>query len=411
MDREQGAINRKREHRWAQPDPVVLRAVIVLVFVVHASIFDAAPEILAQAGNSIIAESSNLSAALPPGEWSRVERSVDKGLEWLAKSQAEDGRFPGVETAQPAVTSFAVMAFLSRGHSPGQGRYGKTIERGIRFVLSTQRRAGYFSLLPVTQGGHLSSGQTVTYNHSIAGLMLGEVYGMTSGEQSREIETAIRKALIYHRAVQSREKKAPSDFGGFRYGFPEGPNASSDMSVTGWALMFLRSARNAEFNIPKQYFDEGLDFVERCYEPDSSDHKKGVFRYRPLTSDPGGNPQITLANTASAMLTLILGGRQEHEGIAAGVGWFRERDYPQPWENNYFYLATYYSSQAMAQVGGDTWEQIFPQIASNLLNEQTIDGAWPLGQGKEFEFGKAYSTSLAVLSLTPAYQLLPIYQR
>lgn len=360
----------------------------------------------------VISGSSNLSAALPPGEWSRVERGVDRGLQWLASQQLEDGRFPSDEIAQPAVTSMAIMAFLSRGHVPDQGRYGTQISRAIDFVLSTQRRRGYFSLLPVTPPSrHLTPSQTVTYNHSIAGLMLGEVYGMTSGQRSRRIEAAISKALLYHREVQTRKKKMAGDVGGWRYGYPDSPDASSDMSVTGWALMFLRSARNAEFDIPKQYFDEGLDFVERCYEPDEAQHEKGVFRYRPLVSAPKENPQITLANTASAMLTLTLGGRLEHQGIADGVEWFRSRDYPRPWQNNYFYLASYYSSQAMAQVGGDTWTQVFPQIARNLLSEQAEEGYWRPGTGTEKRFGPTYATSLAILALTPAYQLLPIYQR
>ena len=228
---------------------------------------------------------------------------------------------------------------------------------------------------------------------------------------SVRIETALRSALFFHRQVQSRQKIVPSDFGGWRYGYPESPMASSDMSVTGWALMFLRSARNAEFNVQKNYFDEGLDFVERCYVDDPAAQEKGVFRYRPLASDPTGNPQITLANTASAMLTLILGGRHERTSVKDGVRWFRARDYPRPWQDSYFYLASCYSSQAMAQVGGDAWNEIYPQIAGNLLEEQSDEGAWPLGSGTEKKFGRAYTTSLAVLALTPAYQLLPIYQR
>jgi hypothetical protein len=362
--------------------------------------------------SSVISESSNLYTALPPKEWSNVEAAVDRGLAHLASIQEEDGRFPSEDSAQPAVTSLAVMAFLSRGHMPDEGKYGANISKAIDFVLSTQKRRGYFSLLPVTPPvTHGSPAQTVTYNHSIAGLMLGEVYGMTSGERSKKIEAAITSALIYHREVQTRPKEKPSDIGGFRYGYPEGPNAHSDMSVTGWALMFLRSARNAEFNVPKQYFDEGLDFVERCYEKDSTQHEKGVFRYRPLESDPAANPQITLANTASSMLTLILGGRHTHEGIASGAEWFRSRDYPRPWQDSYYYLSSYYSSQATAQVGGDTWNQVFPQIARNLLAEQSKEGNWPIASGAERNYGTAYSTSLAILALTPAYQLLPIYQR
>jgi hypothetical protein len=187
------------------------------------------------------------------------------------------------------VTSLAAMAFLSRGHIPDHGRYGAKLSKAIDFVLATQRRRGEFSLLPVEPpASHMLPGQTSTYNHSIAGLMLGEVYGMTSGERSRKIEPAINRALIYHREVQTRKKQVPTDIGGWRYGFPDGPDAASDMSVTGWALMFLRSARNAEFNVPKLYVDEGLDFVERCYEKDPKYHEPGVFRYRPVTADTAG---------------------------------------------------------------------------------------------------------------------------
>lgn len=360
----------------------------------------------------LIAKSSNLSAALPAAEWAKVESAVDRGLAWLSAQQGDDGRFPSEDSAQPAVTAFGVMAFLSRGHMPDQGPYGATISRAIDFVLSTQSRRGYFSLLPVVApAGHLSPTQTVHYNHSIAGFMLGEAYGMTSGERSRRIEAALGKALLYHRDVQTWQKQVPSDLGGWRYGEPGSPSASSDLSVTGWALMFLRSAKNAEFHVPKQYFDEGLDFVERCYEENRDLHEKGVFRYRPQASEPKGNPQITMANTASAMLTLILGGRHQHPGVAAGADWFRNHPYPRPWQDGYFYLATYYSSQAMAQVGGQTWEQAFPQIARNLLESQGEAGSWPMGSGVEAKLGSSYTTSLAILALTPAYQLLPIYQR
>lgn len=389
-------LNRRR--------PIALQTALAVVFAcvaVPATAQDSAP---------VIATSANLSAALPASEWARVESSVDDGLKWLASQQAEDGRFPSEEVAQPAVTSLAIMAFLSRGHLPDKGPYGSQISRAIDFVLSTQRRRGYFSLQPVLPPvGHLKPSQTVIYNHSIAGLMLGEVYGMGSGERSQRIEEALHRALVFHREVQSRTKGKESDHGGWRYGYPESPDAASDMSVTGWALMFLRSARNAEFNVPKQYFDEGLNFVELCYEPDLGSHEKGVFRYRPHASQD--KPQITLANTASATLTLILGGRQDHASIPVSVRWFRTRNYPSPWQNNYYYLATYYSSQAMAQVGGDTWDQMFPQIAAGLLKEQTESGAWPPGGSNEQQFGSTYSTSLAILALTPAYGLLPIYQR
>jgi len=355
---------------------------------------------------------TDLSAALPAAEWRKVESSVDRGLDWLIQQQQPNGSFPSLDAAQPAVTSLVIMAFLSRGHLPEQGRYGPQLARGIDYVLSTQRSRGYFSLLSVNPPAtHLMPGQTVHYNHAIAGLMLGEVYGMTTGARSRKIEAAIEKALVYHREVQLWEKAQPSDAGGWRYGYPEGRDAASDMSVTGWALMFLRSARNAEFQVPKQYFDEGLDFVERCYIPDPSQHLKGVFCYRPVASSPEEAPNLTLANTSSATLSLILGGRHDRPSVAASVRWLRSKEYPKPWEEGYYYLSTYYSSQAVAQVGGETWNEVFPQIARHVIAEQADDGSWPNSHGNERKFGANYASALAILALTPAYQLLPIYQR
>jgi hypothetical protein len=85
-----------------------------------------------------------------------------------------------------------------------------------------------------------------------------------------------------------------------------------------------------------------------------------------------------------------------------------------------FFYGTYYSSQAMMQLGGRYWDQFFPSLVDALLSGQSSDGSWPpeirssmrvAGAGSEAMFGNVYSSALAVLSLTPPYQLLPIYQR
>lgn len=357
-----------------------------------------------------IAPSSDLSSAFSPDEWARVERSVDQGLAWLAAQQAADGSFPSNDVGQPAVTSLAVMAFLSRGHLPGSGKYGRQIERAIDYVLAQQNRRGYFSALQVAPSvGHLKPPQTLNYNHFIAGLMLGETYGMTSGERSRRIETALTKALAYTRSVQALPKAHADEAGGWRYAYQDGPGANADLSVTGWGLMFYRSARNAEFEVPKEYVDEALDFVERCYVANPADRQQGVFRYRPLSVQKEAQP--TLANSGSAMLALVLGGRHDSDLVRQGADWFVAHKFLDAPQTAHFYLAMYYGSQAMAQVGGDAWNRVYPRIATTLFDEQTPNGSWPPGRGNEVSFGSTYATALAVLALTPPYQLLPIYQR
>jgi hypothetical protein len=77
-----------------------------------------------------------------------------------------------------------------------------------------------------------------------------------------------------------------------------------------------------------------------------------------------------------------------------------------------FFYSAYYTSQAAAQLGGRYWEGIFPPVAAAVLSGQSADGSWPAEVGhRDMMFGNAYSSALAVLTLTPAYQLLPVYQR
>ena len=67
----------------------------------------------------------------------------------------------------------------------------------------------------------------------------------------------------------------------------------------------------------------------------------------------------------------------------------------------------------MAQLGESIGPGFFPPMVKALLEGQAgDDGSWPPEPGAgDGMFGSARSTSLAVLSLTPPYQLLPVYQR
>ena len=77
-----------------------------------------------------------------------------------------------------------------------------------------------------------------------------------------------------------------------------------------------------------------------------------------------------------------------------------------------FFYSAYYCSQAAAQLGGDYWKGIYAPLADTLLGAQNADGSWPPEPQKKIAlFGNAYTTAMAVLSLTPPYQLLPVYQR
>jgi hypothetical protein len=356
------------------------------------------------------APAESLAGALAPAEWQNLESCVDRGLEWLASQQEPDGSFPSLSSAQPAVTSLCVLAFLSRGHKPGEGPYGSAMNRAIDYVLDCQMADGLICRDvpgPVLLPGRPS--HTATYNHAIAGLMLGEVFGHVRGPRSKKVKQTIQKALRYSLDLQNRPKQYPNDKGGWRYlRIQSAPHdADSDLSVTGWQLMFLRSARNAEFNVPQSSIDEAMDYIRRCW-----DAQLGMFLYEisAAQSRPHGRGLM-----GSAILALSLGGRHQSAEAKAAGDWLVAHPFTTFGErgggSDRFFYSTYYCSQAAAQLGGDYWKEIFPPIAHLLIRAQHPDGSFPLEIAPDSIFGPCYSSAMAVLSLTPAYQILPVYQR
>jgi len=354
--------------------------------------------------------SKPLATVLTSAKWQQVENSVDRALAWIASQQAADGSFPTLPAGQPAVTSLCVMAFLSRGHQPGLGPYGQHINRAIDFVVSCQTSNGLFSFQPpgpVHQDKAASHG--AVYNHAIAGLMLGEVYGHVTGQRGKDVKQTIEKALLFTRELQIRPKTYATDKGGWRYlrlrFSASAPD--SDLLVTAWQLMFLRSARNAEFKVPQAYIDEAMAFLRRCW-----DENQGIFNY----ALNGGETKSSRGIVAAGILSMSMAGQHQTPMSLIAGDWLLANPFRGFGQlvggSDRFFYSTYYCSQAAAQLGGRYWEGIFPPIVNVLLGSQSSDGSWPPEPSNgDAVFGNAYTTAMAVLSLTPPYQLLPVYQR
>lgn len=347
----------------------------------------------------------SLAQALSPQAWTQVEQSIERALAWLAKQQRADGSIAAPANAQPAATSFAVMAYLSKGHLPGEGPYGAQIDKAIDFVVRCQQPDG---LLAFADAGSRSAGKTATYNHGIAGLMLTEAYGMTDRVRAEKLKPVIQKALNYTRQLQVRPKNYDEDNGGWRYldSYSYGA-AESDLSVTGWQLMFLRSAKNAEFDVPKQYVDDAIAYVYRCW-----DERQGVFYYRKV----GGETRWSRGMVGVGILSLAMAGQHDTRVAQRAGDWLLA--YPfrgfgeRVGSGDRFFYSVYYCTQAMAQLGGHYWKQFFPGVASVLLRSQQASGEWPSEPNSgDRVYGNTYTTAMAVLSLTPPLQLLPVYQR
>ncbi|HEY8506135.1 MAG TPA: prenyltransferase/squalene oxidase repeat-containing protein [Gemmataceae bacterium] len=317
-----------------------------------------------------------------------MDEAIDRGLRFLDNAQNPDGSWPaGRSRRDPAITALAVMAFMSAGHVPGEGEYGETVAKGIRFVMESQRPNGLFA--------HNSFGPYEMYCHGICTLALAEAAGMTRGDVADELRRSLEKAVG---VILTAQRTSGQNRGGWRYRV-QGNDA--DISVTGWQVMALRAAKNVGCDVPAERIRLAVEYIQRC-----RDAYSGGYRY---TIGSG----VTVPCTGTSILALELCGKEYHrspEALKAGGYLLKHR---LQVNGPHFFYGVYYTSQAMFQLGDNYWESYRPVLHRLLLrdNAPAANGAWS-GRGWDDQtFGPTYCTAMAILALTVEYRYLPIYQR
>jgi len=301
----------------------------------------------------------------------RVEASINRGLQWLAEVQTEDGIFPGGYGSTAAVVGFAGMSFLAQGHTPGRGPYGENINRCIDYIMRCQDANGY-----IPTGGNM-------YAHNAALLFLSEVSGMVDPERQAKLDTALSKALKVTVAAQSIRKPGAHD-GGWRYSPGSG---DSDMSLTGWGFMAMRAARLNGARIPDENVERAIKYVLGMQSG------SGSFGYQ----GPGDNINLVGAGA----LCLELSGYHGSEQMARAAGFIAKNFRTIPASGHWPY-ALYYNAQAAFQFGGDLWRDFAAWMYETYLPLQQPNGSWN---------SDSYATTLVLLAFTVPYRQLPIYQR
>jgi hypothetical protein len=301
----------------------------------------------------------------------RARKATAKALEWLAARQNSDGSWSeGRYPHNTAITSFALLAFLSQGHLPNQGLYGPEVAKGCRFLLSCARDDGY---LVGARGGNM-------YCHAMATLVLAELWGMTG---DKDIKPVLTKAVNLIVGCQNFQ-------GGWRY---EPQPTGADISVTIMQVMALRAAKNSGLHVKDETMRRAIAYIKRCYN-----HRTGGFSYQP-GSAPG------FARTAAGVCVLQLTGEYRAEEIPEAVAFMKQRFH----DRYHFWYGHYYASHAMHQVGGREWQEWYNRVCATFLPMQTGDGSW--SRPDRFEVGPVYQTSIAVIVLSVPMNYLPIFQR
>ena len=127
-------------------------------------------------------------------------RAIVKGLDYLAAQQSDDGSWiaGGGQAYPTAMTGLAGTALLAHGDSPTRGKYSKTVQGAVEFLVRCATPTGLLT------GPNQDSGIPM-HGHGFALLFLASVYGMITKEALRkQVQVAIRKAVTLTSQGQSR---------------------------------------------------------------------------------------------------------------------------------------------------------------------------------------------------------------
>ena len=347
--------------------------------------------VMAQPASSPTAAPAGPSAtAAPLTELKVIERvttATDRALDYLEQKQIKEGPEAGSWSPNQAFNALAMLAFMSKGHVPGRGKYGDLIEGGaVKPGVLTQAKKYMLSKAQPT--GYISSSSM--YEHGLSTLALAEMYGM---DPDPDLEAKLRKAV-------DLIVRAQSPAGGWRY---NPTPTDQDMSVTVMQIVALRAANNTEIPVPQQTFEKAIKYVRSCGGP------TGGYAYQ----GAGSGPQTS----AAGALSLQLLGKPDDANIPRTMTYLTT--IPVQWGGGnpqYFYYFHYYAIQAHYQAGGKYWNDWHPSIRELLLANQNSDGSWdnPPGSSEaEATVGpnKIYWTAIASLVLDIYMHYLPAYQR
>jgi hypothetical protein len=319
-----------------------------------------------------------------------TESAVLEALRWLAKNQGPGGLWSlagpyqdgaNVENHK-AATAMALLAFQGAGYthkgSPEEP-FTRVVERGWNALLMEQADDGSFL------GEYYHH---VLYTHAQCTIALCELYAMTRDESLRKpAELAVAYCL-----------KAQSPLGGWRYS----PGQGSDLSVTGWFVMALKSAQIAGLVVPSEPLLRVDTFL------DSVSHQDGArYSYMPREKDKR-------SMTAEGLLCRqYLGWPQTDARLINGAQYLL--DNPVDWSDRDVYY-WYYATQVCHHLEGDVWKEWNAHMKQVLPGQQVQSGrergSWePTGDPYGYQAGRLYVTCLSTYMLEVYYRHLPLYRQ
>ncbi len=391
-----------------------------------------------------------------------TEAAVLEGLRWLARHQNEDGSWspatlnevcpcddpaynpkkPYVRQYDTGLTSLALLAFLGAGHTHEskldlvdtamgkRHKIGTIVKKGLQWLVSRQNQDGSFS-----------PDRAFLYNEALAAMAVSEAYGLTQARYWRE---PAQRGLDF---LQRAQRPSPTGAGlwGWRYAsrmdveqFHRGSGSldaeqqkdlfDADTSVTGWAIMALKSGQLSGLSVSKDALSGGVAFANHVTQLGPDGKPTGLAGY---LDAKGAGAKVTGPNdqfayhpssiSALAMCIRIFADHDADDPFLKPAAEQIVKDLPTVSKDglsvDYYYW--YYASLALNQVDGPDapkrtgkyWPAWNKAMVDALLDLQTkpqrtcTSGGWMAPDRWSLDHGgPLYATALNVLTLEVYYR-------
>jgi hypothetical protein len=345
------------------------------------------------------------------------EACVQEGLNWLARHQAADGfwsseclgpkqtfahsrceksglcAIPGMNYVM-AQTGLALLALQAAGnYECNEEKYSTHVRRGLNWLIHYQRRDG--ALVGPLSIEPANYGHSFMYEHAMAAFALAEACAVRRAMRKKDAPLLRRAA---QGAIAFIERQQHDD-GGWRY--TNYSTETSDCSVSGWAMLALKSARAADIPVSQKTLERTRNFFQSC---ETNDGRTGYQR------GTGGSDAVTAVGMLTHLLLL-----QDPEAPLVDTSATHLADQAERYRASILSGATefytlYNATLAMYLTGGPRWDRWNKAIRDAVVVKQDRGpgcqrGSWdPSRTIGGHQGGRIYSTALATLTLEVYYR-------
>jgi hypothetical protein len=326
----------------------------------------------------VLALSSGAQETMPPD----VQQSVSRALAYLSRQQQPDGSFTGFDETSPRglPAALALLAFLSNGHTPTEGRYALTVHNVIDYLVR------YF---PEDEDFGRSDGSG-TRGQALITIALSQACGTDHDRNQRQ---QIRAML--GRALTAIVKAQDPQTGGWAMD-GRGP---PQLQATALMVLALRSLDDAGIPAPPSTTTRAADFARSCLAKD----RRGFVER--------GAGQPTPLSTSAGVIVLLSSGAAKPADWTEALGASAKKGFDPnaPDALTSIYLGAVAARLCGGAGFGAAWNPLRDVFQSKL--KQSEDGSWLPPHAPPIGTGAVEATSLAVMTLTMPNRVLPLYGR